>query len=76
MAGFFMRTVSVGEVAIGGIMNKTKELHAEQGALWGWHDMRRKTADQTNSPCRVNIKGRCGRLDCCLRWAEDPARFK
>jgi hypothetical protein len=55
---------------------ETDSLHAEQVVAWGWHDMRRKSAAQSSSPCRVNVKGRCDRADCCLRWAEDPARFR
>jgi hypothetical protein len=43
-------------------------LHAEQLAHWGWHDMRRKSAAQTSSPCRLNIKGRCDHGNCCARW--------
>jgi len=54
----------------------TEKLHAEQEVLWGWHDMRRKSAAQFASPCRVNVKGRCDRPDCCLRWTEDPKRLR
>jgi hypothetical protein len=53
----------------------TDDLHGKQFALWGWHDMRRKSADQTTSPCRINVKGRCDRRDCCCHWSEDPRRF-
>jgi hypothetical protein len=45
----------------------TEELHALQENLWGWHDMRRKSANQIESPCECNPKGRCDRIDCCLR---------
>ena len=50
-------------------------LHAEQRRLWGWHDMRRKTAAQNHAPCRCNIKGRCDHKSCCCHWAENPSRF-
>ena len=50
----------------------TLTLHAEQFARWGWRDMRRKTANQSVSPCYINVKGRCGRVECCLRWTENP----
>jgi hypothetical protein len=56
-------------------MNATRDLHKKQLALWGWHDTRRKSADQTTSPCRINVKGRCDRPDCCCHWPEDPKRF-
>ena len=52
----------------------TEELHAEQESLWGWHDIRRKTSDQLDSPCRMNCKGRCDRPMCCLRWPEGKRR--
>jgi hypothetical protein len=39
-------------------MNETDKLHAEQERLWGWHDMRRKSAKQVDSPCRINRTGR------------------
>jgi hypothetical protein len=45
----------------------TEELHALQESLWGWHDMRRKSANQIASPCECNRKGRCYRVDCYLR---------
>jgi hypothetical protein len=50
-------------------------IHKRQVALWGWHDMRRKSEAQTNSPCRCNIKGHCDRTDCCSRYADNPNRF-
>jgi hypothetical protein len=59
-----------------GTPDDTEELQALQDELWGWHDMRRKSARQIDSPCRVNRKGRCDRPDCCLRWPEDPRRFR
>ena len=54
-------------------MSKTDDLHGKQFALWGWHDMRRKSADQTTSPCRINVKGRCDRLDCCCHGQTNPS---
>jgi hypothetical protein len=47
----------------------TNNLHTQQEALWGWHDLRRKSAARTDSRCRANIKGRCARTDCCCHWA-------
>jgi hypothetical protein len=49
-------------------VNATRDLHRKQLALWGWHDTRRKSADQATSPCRINVKGRCDRADCCCHW--------
>ena len=54
-------------------MSKTNDLHGKQFALWGWHDMRRKSADQKTSPCRINVKGRCDRLDCCCHGQTNPS---
>lgn len=45
----------------------TKQLHARQEGLWGWHDYRNKSASQLSSPCKANATGRCDRRNCCLR---------
>ena len=57
---------------LGVAVSKTDDLHALQERLWGWHDMRRKSADQKTSPCRINVKGRCDRLDCCCHGQTNP----
>ena len=61
-----------GRDRLGVAVSKTNDLHGKQFALWGWHDMRRKSADQKTSPCRINVKGRCDRRDCCCHWPDQP----